>query len=160
MPSEEIAIRRGPLRAGLVIAVGTAAAMLIAAGFAVALGQGDDATPADRALAGVEDDPGSRRASLVGESAESVVEAGLASDGVGYVDGRELPALTDGRTYQLWGVSGDLVISLGVLGPEPDLWVFEAVEPVEALALTDEESPGVVSSSLSERSAVVSGELS
>ncbi len=67
-----------------------------------------------------------------------------------------LPALEEGRTYQLWGVSGDLIISLGVLGPDPDVWVFEAGGTVDALALTDEAFPGVV---VSEQPAVVAGEL-
>ena len=94
--------------------------------------------------------------SLVADDGGLIAEAGLSTDGLGYVDGSALPALDEGRTYQLWGVSGDLVISLGVLGPEPEVWVFEAAETVDALALTDEAVPGVVSS---DQPAVVVGEL-
>ncbi len=151
-----VPIRKGPLRAGVALAVATAAAILIAAGFAVALGRDDAPSSSERAIAAVEDDPSAVTGSLVAEDGGLVAEAGLSAGGLGYVDGSELPELADGRTYQLWGVSGDLVISLGVLGPDPDVWVFEAAETLDALALTDEATPGVVSS---EQQAVVVGEL-
>lgn len=151
-----VPIRKGPMRAGVALAVATAAAILIAAGFAVALGQDDDPSSAEQAIAAVDDDPDAVTGSLVAEGGKLSVEAGLSTDGLGYVDGSDLPALDDGRTYQLWGVSGDLVISLGVLGPEPEVWVFEAAGTVDALALTDEAVPGVVSS---DQPAVVVGEL-
>jgi hypothetical protein len=151
-----VPIRKGPLRAGVALAVATAAAILIAAGFAVALGQADDPSSAERAIAAVDDDPDAVVGSLVAEEGDVTVEAGLSVDGLGYVDGSGLPALDDGRTYQLWGVSGEVVISLGVLGPEPEVWVFEAAGPVDALAVTNEAVPGVVSS---DQPAVVVGEL-
>jgi hypothetical protein len=151
-----VPIRKGPLRAGVALAVATAAAILIAAGFAVALGQNDTPSSAERAIAAVDDDPDALTGSLVAEDGGLTAEAGLSTDGVGYIDGSDLPTLDEGRTYQLWGVSGDLVISLGVLGPEPEVWVFEAAETVDALALTDEAAPGVVSSS---QPTVVVGEL-
>lgn len=151
-----VRIRKGPLRAGVGLAVATAAAILVAAGFAVALGRSDTPTSAERAIAAVEGDPEALTASLVAEVGDVSADAGLSTEGLGFVDGRELPELDEGRTYQLWGVSGDLVISLGVLGAEPDVWVFEAAESVDALALTDEVVPGVVSS---DQPAVVVGEL-
>ena len=151
-----VPIRKGPLRAGVALAVATAAAILIAAGFAIALGQDDAPTSSERAIAVVEDDPDAVTGALVAEDGGLAVEAGLSSTGLGYVDGRALPTLEDGRTYKLWGVSGDLVISLGVLGPDPDVWIFEADGSVDALALTDEASPGVVAS---DQPAVVVGEL-
>ena len=151
-----VPIRKGPLRAGVALAVATAAAILVAAGFAVALGQDDTPSSAERAIAAVDDDPDALTGSLVAEDGGLTAEAGLSADGVGYIDGSDLPTLDEGRTYQLWGVSGDLVISLGVLGPDPEVWVFEAAETVDALALTDEAAPGVVSS---DEPAVVVGEL-
>lgn len=151
-----VPIRRGPLRAGVGLAVATAAAILVAAGFAVALGQSDDASSAEQAIVAVDGDPEALHGSLVADDGDLVVEAGLSADGLGYVDGSALPALEEGRTYQLWGVSGDLVISLGVLGAEPEVWVFEAADSIDALALTDEALPGVVSS---DQPAVVVGEL-
>ena len=151
-----VPIRKGPLRAGVALAVATAAAILIAAGFAVALGQNDTPTSSERAIAVVEDDPDAVTGALEAEDGGLAVEAGLSSTGLGYVDGSALPTLGDGRTYQLWGVADDLVISLGVLGPDPDVWVFEADGSVDALALTDEASPGVVAS---DQPAVVVGEL-
>ena len=152
-----IPIRKGPLRAGVGLAVATAAAILVAAGFAVALGRSDDpASSAEQAIAEVEDDPDAVTGSLVSTEGRASADAGLSTDGLGYVDGTSLPALDEGRTYQLWGVSGDLVISLGVLGADPDVWVFESAGTVDALAVTDEAVPGVVSS---DQPAVVVGEL-
>lgn len=152
-----IPIRKGPLRAGVGLAVATAAAILVAAGFAVALGRSDDpASSAEQAIAEVEDDPDAVTGSLVSTDDRTSADAGLSTDGLGYVDGTSLPALDEGRTYQLWGVSGDLVISLGVLGADPDVWVFESAGTVDALAVTDEAVPGVVSS---DQPAVVVGEL-
>jgi hypothetical protein len=151
-----VPIRKGPLRAGVGLAVATAAAILVAAGFAVALGRSDDPSSAEQAIAAVDDDPDAVHGSLVGDDGDLSAEAGLSTGGLGYVDGTSLPALDDGRTYQLWGVSGDLVISLGVLGPDPDVWVFEGAGTVDALAVTDEAVPGVVSS---DQPAVVVGEL-
>ena len=151
-----VPIRKGPLRAGVALAVATAAAFLLVAGFAIALGRDDAPSSSERAIAAVDDDPDAVTGALVADDGGLTVEAGLATEGLGYVDGTDLPALEEGRTYQLWGVSGDLVISLGVLGPDPQVWVFEAAEPVDALALTDEASPGVVSS---DQPAVVAGAL-
>lgn len=50
-------------------------------------------------------------------------------------------------TYQLWGVlsdSGD-VVSIGILGAEPAPETFTVDADVDALAITIEQAPGVVS---------------
>ena len=57
------------------------------------------------------------------------------------------PPGTAGQTYQLWGDTGDRVISLGVLGREPlPIETFEASGDFVAFALTAEQAPGVVES--------------
>jgi anti-sigma-K factor RskA len=56
-----------------------------------------------------------------------------------------LPALPDDETYQLWGVIGDQVISLGVLGHNPEIELFSAGAPVSQLVVTIEQAGGVVS---------------
>jgi anti-sigma factor RsiW len=77
-------------------------------------------------------------------SATAVVTA----DGTGYLVTPNLPTLADDRTYQLWGIVGEQVISLGVLGTEPSVSVFQvdAKVPVDGFAVTEEVSGGVVSS--------------
>jgi hypothetical protein len=73
--------------------------------------------------------------------AQAVVEPG----GQGFLSGQALPALPDGRVYQLWGVlDGDKVVSLGVMGSNPGVSAF-SVDPsqLRALAITEEEPGGV-----------------
>lgn len=69
----------------------------------------------------------------------------LRTDGQGQLQADRLPALPAGKTYQLWGVAGETVVSLGVLGPDPDVVTF-VVEGYSALAITEEQAPGVVQS--------------
>jgi anti-sigma factor RsiW len=82
----------------------------------------------------------------------------VGADGKGYLLGGKLPALAKGHTYQLWGVhdpkSGgaqtakQTVLSLGVFGQHPDSVAFAAdsTDSWQTFVLTDEQSPGVVSS--------------
>ena len=64
--------------------------------------------------------------------------------GAGYLLVADLPELTSDRTYQLWGRTSAGLVSLGLLGRHPnDVVAFEANEPVEALAITEEQSGGV-----------------
>ncbi len=66
-------------------------------------------------------------------------------DGHGYLLGTQLPGLPDDQTYQLWGVIGEQVISLGVLGRNPEIELFSASVPVSQLVVTIESAGGVVS---------------
>ena len=72
-------------------------------------------------------------------------EAIIDQDGHGYLIGEQLPELGADRTYQLWGVIDDNVISLGVLGNNPEVELFSAGAPVSALVVTIEQAGGVVS---------------
>lgn len=86
-------------------------------------------------------DPDSDRVDLVGEGVE--VAAVLSSSGQGYLFGDDLPALPEGRAYQLWSVAGDAAVSLGVLGDDPDVVAFTVPIGAEAIAITDEPATGV-----------------
>lgn len=79
-------------------------------------------------------------------------------DGAGFLVAADLPALEVDRTYQLWGVLNDQVISLGVLGSDPGVAAFQVddVGAVTAFAITEEVSGGVVSS---QNEALLVGEL-
>jgi voltage-gated potassium channel Kch len=77
-------------------------------------------------------------------------------DGSGYLGAASLPPLDAGRTYQLWGKVGDELVSLAVLGADPDVVPFRA-DGVTLLAVTAERAGGVVRS---DRDPVVSGQLS
>ena len=76
-----------------------------------------------------------------------VADAWVLPDGRGYLAEDNLPGLTPDRNYQLWAVVGGDRISVGLLGPDPDLSAFVADGPVVALAITDEVAGGVVSTS-------------
>ena len=74
-------------------------------------------------------------------TAEAIVD----EDGHGYLVAADLPTLADDQTYQLWGVVGDDVISIGILGPNPEIETFTIEADVNALAVTIERAGGVVS---------------
>lgn len=74
----------------------------------------------------------------------------------GYVVGGNLPALDPGQTYQLWAKSGNMLLSVGVLGPELERLGFAVGSGTELLAITAEQAPGVLSSS---NQPVVAGEV-
>jgi hypothetical protein len=62
-----------------------------------------------------------------------------------YLLGAALRDLPDDRTYQLWGKSGDELVSVAVLGHDPGVVVFDASD-YAALAITEERAGGVVKS--------------
>ena len=66
--------------------------------------------------------------------------------GEGFIISTALKPLPTGRTYQLWGVHGDTVLSLGVLGRRPATQGFSADGSWSAFVVTEEASPGVASS--------------
>jgi anti-sigma-K factor RskA len=90
-------------------------------------------------------DPGSELIELTSADGEVVLRGAITGDGVGYLSAAALPDLPGGRTYQLWGGADDRLVSLGVLGDEPGIVSF-AAEPYELFAITEEEAPGVVTS--------------
>lgn len=75
-------------------------------------------------------------------------------DGQAYLVRDSLPPLREDETYQLWGQLGETKVSLGVLGSSPEQLVVAAAADYEAMAITAEKKPGVVSSS---NPAVVAG---
>ncbi|MDH3307877.1 MAG: anti-sigma factor, partial [Acidimicrobiia bacterium] len=98
-------------------------------------------------LAATMQQPSSTFVNLDGSGATEVLVV-LSSDGTGYVARHNLPALTDGRTYQLWAVIDDRVISAGVLGPDPGVVPFRVDTPdLQGFAITAETSGGVAVSS-------------
>ncbi len=82
----------------------------------------------------------------------------LTRSGAGFVQGRNLPGLPAGRTYQLWAVVGRKTISLGLLGTHPTVVAFsvDGGAPVSAFAITAEQSGGVVQSA---NQPIVAGEV-
>lgn len=108
--------------------------------------------PARRAYELALAEAGSRVVELRNEQSV-VATAVLTRDGEAWLDASQLPALTRESTYQLWGDAGEVLVSLGVLGADPDVVHFDA-RGYQALAVTAERAPGVV---ISEQPPVASG---
>lgn len=149
-PIESIEARRADRmrRPSMWLAAAAAAAALIVAGFFVAgiADESGDDLLAD-AYAAASADRDSIRAELVAEGSDAVAIGLVDQDGHGYLDATSLPTLRVDQTYQLWGViaaTGD-VVSLGILGRQPELETFTVESEIEALAVTIEDAPGVIS---------------
>jgi anti-sigma factor RsiW len=154
--------RRSKFQRGMYIALaGVAAALALVLGVVIA--RDDSSTAPSTELAQVAEealaDPASSTVTLRPASGEGPeVTAVVTPNGDGFVLAPGLPALSEDRTYQLWGVDGDQAISLGVLGADPDVVSFRVDDPgnFSAFAITEEVSGGVVSS---QNAPVVVGEV-
>ena len=101
--------------------------------------------------------PGSLEAKLVSDGSAVTVRAIIDPSGQGFLMADGLPALDASRSYQLWGQIDGELISLGVLGADPQVTTFTANGTVTLLAITDEVSGGVA---VSQQPVVVAGALS
>lgn len=121
------------------------AAMLVVAVLAVALLSSRQSAPTQLDLAAAAaTEPGAASVSLVApDSSQAVFSAVLAADGRGYLTAESLPALPGDRTYQLWAIVDDRVISAGVLGSDPDVSQFRVEGNLVGLAVTEEIVGGV-----------------
>ena len=124
--------------------IGAAAAVvisLLALGIAV-----DDRDDRD----GIPDGPRIHLASTDGQHSADIVVAG----GQGVVFNDNLPELPESQVYQLWGLRDEQLISLGLLGTDPEQVEFVADDEFELFAITVEKAGGVVKS---EQPPVVAG---
>jgi len=138
--------RRRPVTTWLAGAA-AAVALLFAGALLVTRDDTTSDDPLADAYAEAVADPASMRTELFAEGVPEPAVGVIGADGHGYLDAADVPNLGSGMTYQLWGVlaaTGD-VVSLGIVGPDPGLETFTVDGDVAALALTIENSPGVVS---------------
>jgi anti-sigma-K factor RskA len=68
--------------------------------------------------------PGHQVVDLKSASNAELAEFVMVPDGQGYLVSSKLPTLAGDQTYQLWGIVGNLPISLGVLGHAPSQAAF------------------------------------
>jgi hypothetical protein len=97
--------------------------------------------------------PSSQLVELASDDAAHVVRGCITQDGMVYLKMTGLPRLDAEHTYQLWGLTGDQLVSVSVLGSAPTIIVVPAHE-YELFAITEEVAPGVVAS---EQQPVVAG---
>lgn len=143
---------------------GVAAALVLVLGL-VAVNQQrridktDSETALELAYARALRDPGARQVNLQSPdgSVGGTVRAVVLPDGEGYLAADVLDDIGKTRTYQLWGINDERVVSLGVLGSDPGLVGFHAAGDVRTLAITNEVAGGVVQSV---NQPVVAGRLS
>lgn len=127
-------------------AAATAAAAVLAVVAITVFDRGDQVTdPLQLAVEEARADRDTRTALLVTEGSDLEIEALVDENGRGFLLAGALPQLPREQTYQLWGVVGDDVISIGILGPNPELEPFIAKADLAALAITIEPAGGVVS---------------
>jgi anti-sigma-K factor RskA len=139
--------RRPPLRWWLVSAAAVVAAV---AASAVVFTPRSTSDPLQVAVEQLQQDRDVRIAVLTNPDSAAQVQAFIDLKGHGYLLAEDLPRLGRDLTYQLWGVIGDQVISLGVLGPTPSLETFTARADLRVLAITIEPAGGVISDGNSE----------
>ena len=108
---------------------------------------------ADRGLAAAMADPAAVMMGLVGDGGTHVPV--VISGRTAWLQAGTLPALAPGRTYQLWGLAGEDLVSVAVLGHDPGVVSFD-VAGYSLLAITEEVAPGVVRS---ENEPVAAGRL-
>lgn len=81
---------------------------------------------------------------LADGAGHAVARVVLLPDGTGLLTIEDLPSVDDDRTYQLWGVMDDEVVSVGLAGTGPGTTAFTAdALRLQALVLTEEEAGGV-----------------
>lgn len=140
------AAKRGWRTAGSWVAASAAAAVVAIVAVTVIGGDDTDQQPLAAAVSDARADRDSLVATLVNADGAVGAEVVIDQDGHGYVLGGALPTLPADQTYQLWGVIGEQVISLGVLGANPEIEPFSAGgETVSQVVVTIESAGAVVS---------------
>jgi len=142
-PSDVVPIRRKGRNTFLAIA--SVAAALV---FGIAVGgviDGSNPSMQEMAVA-ASADAGSTTITMTNPAGATDINAQvvLAADGTGYVMAESLPTLSDDRTYQLWVIVDDQVISAGLLGNDPDVMQFRAEGNIVGMAISNEVAGGVV----------------
>jgi hypothetical protein len=102
---------------------------------------------AEIALEQALDAPDTRVVSLTDPAGAVMAKIALASNGTGYMFASQLPQLQPGMTYQLWGVSDGVVLSLGLFEADNRPMPFAAAGQYTQLVMTAEQGPGVAVSS-------------
>lgn len=88
--------------------------------------------------------PSSRRIELTSATGSLRAEVAVRPDGQAFLVSSSLPRLSGSRTYQLWGLAGRRLVSLGLLGASPAPSAFRVGRGISALMITAEPAGGVV----------------
>ena len=128
----------------LLVTVASVAAALVI-GVAAGSVLGDSAPDLRETAIAAASDAGSTSIDMANPATSDLAaSAVLTADGTGYLIAESLPALAEDRTYQLWVIVDDQVISAGLLGNNPDVVQFRAEGNVVGMAISEETAGGVV----------------
>jgi anti-sigma factor RsiW len=151
VPIESARRRSGRLTVRVAMAIGAAAAVVIAA-LGLEVGRLDNRTRQLTAavkrgedVGRIATEAGTRSVSMRSADGEVTATAYLADGGVAAIDGRQLPPLPSDREYQLWGIDNGTAVSLRLLGDRPGFVTFRVGSGVDHLAVSDEPAGGQVS---------------
>lgn len=100
----------------------------------------------ERAAHAAASSPGSRQIALVDPEGDALANVVITSNDGAYLIPESMRPLGNDETYQLWGKHGPELISLGVLGSRPTATRLTLPPGIEAVAVTVEATPGVVTS--------------
>jgi anti-sigma factor RsiW len=140
--------RANTRRPGRRILAGLAAAACIAAlgtGIVLASTAGPPNPSLTAAAQAAQGAPGARLADLRATDGTVAASAVVLPNGSGYLTS-QLSGLATGRTFQLWALTTNGAVSLGVLGPHPQVVAFTLVGGARRLVVTDEAAGGVTES--------------
>ncbi len=98
----------------------------------------------EQAAASANADEKAQRVTLRSDDGAIFAQTAVQENGTSYLVRHNLPALEEGRTYQLWGSVGTRNVSLGVLGQNPSVVSFNVNGAVTTVAITEEEGGGSV----------------
>ena len=138
-------------RPGFLILAAAAVFAVVAVGATTLLATNNTATDARSLAAAAASSPDSFSAILHSPEGMTGIEPEvlIAADGSGYVVADSLPRLDAGRTYQLWLIVDDRVISAALLGNDPGVIPFRAEGNIAGIAISNEVAGGVVVSEVS-----------
>ena len=144
--------RRLPMRVRVAAALGAAVAAAVAV-LSVATVRLDHrvgtlrrtilASPAAQAATAALIDPLHRDVRLTSADGRLAAQVALRLTGEAYLVDTDLPVLDRGRTYQMWGLAGGRIVSLGLLGATPVFAAFRVEDTVTQLMVTSEPAGGV-----------------
>ena len=138
---------RRPRNVGWIAAAAAVVAALVIGGAVVMSDSGGESSSPQVALANAARDannaPGARHAVLQDADGHQLAKAVVLPDGTGYLTTTKMPKLTAAQTYQLWGLTKQHTISLGVMGSNPKVVAFTVAGNPLGLAITTETAGGV-----------------
>lgn len=140
--------RSSSKRPVLLVAASVVAVLVLGGSLVVGLSRRQSPTDSIATMRAMANDaatkPGARQAVLTDPGRTMEVKVVVDPEGHGFVMTDPLPALSENETYQLWSAADGTMVSLGMLGPHPEMSMVPIDATVTELALTREPAQGSV----------------